>query len=239
MTRDESNQWAARRAFRCSTHARPGMHMQQCSAVRTSIRPAGPPYVQAGQNQWEGGGGGHLAHPLTQIFSRPTHPGLPLRRVGGWPSVHPPKGKYVENLRCQREAHPNGLSTARGGGGAQTPTHPAFLEHLPTREEGRASTVSHLCSAYCILPPLAFRPLVHIIFISSYPCNPPPPPIRRPNLAEFAELVCQIVRFLNFADLFCRITRFLGLCRLVLPTCWGLWVLGHLSWRHPLLWDTA
>ena len=64
-----------------------------------------------------------------------------------------------------------------------------------------------------------------------------PPLIRRPNLAEFAELVCRIVRFLNFADLFCRITRFLGLCRLVLPTCWGLWVLGHLSWRHPLLWD--
>ena len=67
----------------------------------------------------------------------------------------------------------------------------------------------------------------------------PPPPIRRPNLAEFAEMVCRIVRFLNFADLFCRITRFLGLCRLVLPTCWGLWVLGHLNWRHPLLWDTA
>ena len=67
----------------------------------------------------------------------------------------------------------------------------------------------------------------------------PPPPIRRPNLAEFAELVCRIVRFLNFADLFCRITRFLGFCHLVLPTCWGFWVLDHLSWRHPLLWDTA
>ena len=59
--------------------------------------------------------------------------------------------------------------------------------------------------------------------------NPPPPPqIRRPNLADFAELVCRIVGFLNLADLFCRITRFLGLCRLVLPTCWGFWVLGHL-----------
>ena len=68
---------------------------------------------------------------------------------------------------------------------------------------------------------------------------PPPPPIRRPNLAEFAELVCRMVGFLNLADLFCRITRFLGLCRLVLPTCWGLWVLGHLSWRRHLLWDTA
>ena len=67
----------------------------------------------------------------------------------------------------------------------------------------------------------------------------PPPPIRRPNLAEFAELVCRIVGFLNLDDLFCRITRFLGLCRLVLPTCWGLWVLGHLSWRRHLLWDTA
>ena len=49
----------------------------------------------------------------------------------------------------------------------------------------------------------------------------PPPPIRRPNLADFAELVCRTVGFLNLADLFCRITRFLGLCRLVLPTCWG------------------
>ena len=67
----------------------------------------------------------------------------------------------------------------------------------------------------------------------------PPPPIRRPNLAEFAELVCRIVGFLNLADLFCRIARFLGLCRLVLPTCWGLWVLGHLSWRRHLLCDTA
>ena len=66
-----------------------------------------------------------------------------------------------------------------------------------------------------------------------------PPPIRRPNLADFADLVCRIVGFLNLADLFCRVTRFLGLCRLVLPTCWGLWVLGHLSWRQPLLWDTA
>ena len=27
--------------------------------------------------------------------------------------------------------------------------------------------------------------------------NPPPPPIRRPNLAEFAELVCRIVRYLR------------------------------------------
>ena len=60
------------------------------------------------------------------------------------------------------------------------------------------------------------------------PCisQPPPPPIRRPNLAEFAELVCRIVGVLNLADLFCRITRFLGLCRLVLPTVGvsGFWV---------------
>ena len=44
--------------------------------------------------------------------------------------------------------------------------------------------------------------------------QPPPPQIWRPNLADFAELVCRIVGFLNLADLFCRITRFLGLCRL-------------------------
>ena len=81
-----------------------------------------------------------------------------------------------------------------------------------------------LCS--CAAPPT----LLH--------CTPPPP-IRRPNLADFSELVCRIVGFLNLADLFCRITRFLGLCRLVLPTCWGFWVLGHLSWRRHLLWDTA
>ena len=73
----------------------------------------------------------------------------------------------------------------------------------------------------------------------SVPQQPPPPPIRRPNLADFAELVCRIVGLLNLADFCCRITRFLGLCRLVLPTCWGLWVLGHLSWRRHLLWDTA
>ena len=60
------------------------------------------------------------------------------------------------------------------------------------------------------------------------------PPIRQPNLADFAELVCRIVGFLNLADLFCQITRFLGLCRLVLPTCWGFWVLGHLRWSCSL-----
>ena len=57
-----------------------------------------------------------------------------------------------------------------------------------------------------------------------------------------AELVVALdsgFKVLNLADLFCRITRFLGLCRLVLPTCWGLWVVGHLSWRRHLLWDTA
>ena len=64
--------------------------------------------------------------------------------------------------------------------------------------------------------------------------QPPPPPIWRPNLADFAELVCRIVGFLNLAHLFCQITRFLGLCRLVLPTCWGFWVLGHLRWSCSL-----
>ena len=77
------------------------------------------------------------------------------------------------------------------------------------------------------------------LFTANGPWQTPPPPIRRPNLADFAEMVCRIFGFLNLADLFCRITRFLGLCRLVLPTCWGFWVLGHLSWRRHLLWDTA
>ena len=33
--------------------------------------------------------------------------------------------------------------------------------------------------------------------------NPPPPPNRRPNSADFADLICRFVGFLDFADLFC------------------------------------
>ena len=97
-----------------------------------------------------------------------------------------------------------------------------------------ARTCVFVCTRVCARETLPFLDL--------HTCKQwrhPPPPIRRLNLAYLAELVCQIVGFLNLADLFCRITRFLGLCRLVLPTCWGLWVLGHLSWRRHLLWDTA
>ena len=40
---------AARRSFQHSAHARPCMHMQQCSALLLNVCPVGPPYVQAGQ----------------------------------------------------------------------------------------------------------------------------------------------------------------------------------------------
>ena len=44
----------------------------------------------------------------------------------------------------------------------------------------------------------------------------PPPPIRRPSLADFAESVCRIVGFLNLADLFCRIWDFAAsFCRML------------------------
>ena len=71
----------------------------------------------------------------------------------------------------------------------------------------------------CSASPEAVPPTALALVFAVPNATPPPPPIRRPNLADFAELVCRIVGFLNLADLFCRITRFLGLCRLVLPTC--------------------
>ena len=100
----------------------------------------------------------------------------------------------------------------------------------------RSCVVFCPCAYDFIFVKVEFHPLLASSDIPQLPHthNPPPPPIRRPNLADFAELVCRIVGFLNLADLFCRITRFLGLCRLVLPTCWGFWVLGHLRWSCSL-----
>ena len=95
----------------------------------------------------------------------------------------------------------------------------------------------HFCSSLNKLYSTAAWSATFVIAVTAPSRFGNPPPIRRPNLADFAELVCRIVGFLNLADLFCRITRFLGLCRLVLLTCWGFWVLGHLSWRRHLLWQ--
>ena len=54
-------------------------------------------------------------------------------------------------------------------------------------------------------------------------CRPTPPPNWPPNSADFADLFCRFVGFLNSTDLFARFVGFLLFGRFVLPTCWGFW----------------
>ena len=49
------------------------------------------------------------------------------------------------------------------------------------------------------------------------------------SAAEFAELLCRIVGFLDSSELCCRFIGFPGFCRFVLPICWGFWDSGILG----------
>ena len=60
--------------------------------------------------------------------------------------------------------------------------------------------------------------VVDKVLLTKDQANPPPPPNRRPNSADLADLFCRFVGFLNFANWSCRLVGASG-------------ILGHLIWR--------